>query len=432
MPPCKRHLVDNPNKKGQTSKVAIDSPASASTEYKTIFSDLVNLVCLPDLKASAIQCSSSDLNRFRLLNDGRLLHWLESSDVDLNLFRQHWTFEKPVLVSKVFSVDDPPISVARSKELIKQLPFADYVTPAGLRNVFRSMAAFHRKFPLPKFVMTRSQQFKLNMPYDLGRRFNELRTLLTNEPIEYMDAKTKLVVNSLDVLQLLVCANTPDTQGDTGEDSQSSHQQQQSAKSVRDQLENLCADELDAFTLDRLRQQDDRSIGAVWFIFDPSDADKIRHFVKQQVPGAPDRNPERALTSSSLAGSFPYRGATCCQACRENTILDPLFDPVLHLNVDQRAQLKREYGVQCCTVVQCEGEVVLVPAGSPYQVHSFKHSIQFEVNFLSSMHLNRFFRICQELRLTNFGRAIHRPMPQSGASVFCSIANALDRLLLSK
>jgi len=47
---------------------------------------------------------------------------------------------------------------------------------------------------------------------------------------------------------------------------------------------------------------------------------------------------------------------------------DSVSDSSLYLDSTLRARLLAEHAVQCCTIVQRLGDIVLVPAMSPYQV----------------------------------------------------------------
>ena len=47
---------------------------------------------------------------------------------------------------------------------------------------------------------------------------------------------------------------------------------------------------------------------------------------------------------------------------------DSVTDCSLYLDSTLRARLLAEHAVQCCTIVQRLGDVVLIPAMSPYQV----------------------------------------------------------------
>jgi len=47
---------------------------------------------------------------------------------------------------------------------------------------------------------------------------------------------------------------------------------------------------------------------------------------------------------------------------------DTVSDSSLYLDSTLRARLLAEHAVQCCTIVQRLGDIVLVPAMSPYQV----------------------------------------------------------------
>ena len=81
--------------------------------------------------------------------------------------------------------------------------------------------------------------------------------------------------------------------------------------------------------------------GALWHIYHPRDADKIRDL----------------LNRVSLE-----RG----QRIEPNT--DPIHDQKVYLDAKLRKRLFEEYGVVGYAYPQCEGDVVFIPAGAPHQV----------------------------------------------------------------
>ena len=81
--------------------------------------------------------------------------------------------------------------------------------------------------------------------------------------------------------------------------------------------------------------------GAVWHIYNPRDADKIRDLLNK-------------ITVE--------KG----QKLEPNT--DPIHDQRFYLDTKLRKRLYDEYGVVGYAFPQCEGDVVFIPAGAPHQV----------------------------------------------------------------
>ena len=93
-------------------------------------------------------------------------------------------------------------------------------------------------------------------------------------------------------------------------------------------------------TRERVRQPDVR-VGAIWHIFHPRDADKIRDMLNRV-----------ALEKG--------------HKLEPNT--DPIHDQKIYLDEKLRKRLFEEYGVMGYTYPQCEGDTVFIPAGAPHQV----------------------------------------------------------------
>lgn len=90
----------------------------------------------------------------------------------------------------------------------------------------------------------------------------------------------------------------------------------------------------------RVREIDPK-VGAIWHIYHPRDADKIRDLLNKV-----------ALEKG--------------QKLEPNT--DPIHDQSVYLDSKLRKRLYREYGVVGYAYPQCEGDVVFIPAGAPHQV----------------------------------------------------------------
>ena len=93
---------------------------------------------------------------------------------------------------------------------------------------------------------------------------------------------------------------------------------------------------------DRIRREGLR-IGALWHIFHPRDADKIRDFLNK-------------VTMEKGHKLEPHN--------------DPIHDQSVYLTSHLRQRLFEEYGVEGYAIAQCEGDTIFIPAGAPHQVRS--------------------------------------------------------------
>ena len=81
--------------------------------------------------------------------------------------------------------------------------------------------------------------------------------------------------------------------------------------------------------------------GALWHIFDPRDADKIRDLLNKVAK-------ERGEKIEAHH--------------------DPIHDQSWYLDNELRRRLLDEYNVQGYAILQCMGDAVFIPAGAPHQV----------------------------------------------------------------
>uniref|UniRef100_A0A8C4NGK6 Lysine-specific demethylase n=1 Tax=Eptatretus burgeri TaxID=7764 RepID=A0A8C4NGK6_EPTBU len=98
---------------------------------------------------------------------------------------------------------------------------------------------------------------------------------------------------------------------------------------------------------------------AVWHVFSPEDADKIQSFLAQVVE---DGGP----AESDLLRSHSW-----------------------FLDRNLRQRLADEQGVHAVPVVQSLGDVVLIPAGTPFQVQNLRSCVFVSQDFISHEHANR-------------------------------------------
>jgi hypothetical protein len=89
-------------------------------------------------------------------------------------------------------------------------------------------------------------------------------------------------------------------------------------------------------------------VGALWHIFHPRDADRIRDFLNK-VSLEKGRKLE------------PHN--------------DPIHDQSVYLDGKLRTRLFKEYGVVGYAIPQCEGDCIYIPAGAPHQVSGSRSTV---------------------------------------------------------
>lgn len=111
--------------------------------------------------------------------------------------------------------------------------------------------------------------------------------------------------------------------------------------------------------------------GAIWHIYEASDADRIRDFL---LKIAQERGYQVALDH------------------------DVIHDQNWYLDGQLRARLYAEYGVKGYAIAQCLGDCIILPAGTPHQVRNIYSCIKIAEDFVSPqqvahcLHLSNQFR----------------------------------------
>merc|ERR1712038_2015524 len=104
-------------------------------------------------------------------------------------------------------------------------------------------------------------------------------------------------------------------------------------------------------------------MGALWNVFHPKDAEKIKEFVNKNIKD-PKKKPK-----------------------------DPLWIGTMYLKEKLLEKLKAEQGVSPWTFLQRDGEAVIVPSGSPYQVKILRSSMFCQSEFVSPQHMKDSMRL---------------------------------------
>ena len=198
-------------------------------------------------------------------------------------------------------------------DLMQCIPLKDYTLREGHLNLARSMPSF--------FVRP-----------DLGPKMY----IAYGNALYPTTGTTNLHIDMSDACNVMVYVGLP-------EDGDLQHHVDLGLKSV---------DESDCCLATRKRVRDaDVKVGAIWHIYHPRDADKIRDL----------------LNKVSIE-----RG----QKLEPNT--DPIHDQMWYLDAGLRKRLYEEYGVHGYAFPQCEGDTVFIPAGAPHQVSSVQPTFKLQ------------------------------------------------------
>ncbi|KAI5790605.1 hypothetical protein DFH27DRAFT_570624 [Peziza echinospora] len=102
-------------------------------------------------------------------------------------------------------------------------------------------------------------------------------------------------------------------------------------------------------------------IGAIWDIFPPSTAARLREYLRKKFP--------------------------------ESLIDDPIHRQVFYLDESDLRKLADQRGVRSWRIYQKPGEAVYIPAGCPHQVRNVRGGVKVAVDFLSPENVG----VCKEL-----------------------------------
>ena len=105
-------------------------------------------------------------------------------------------------------------------------------------------------------------------------------------------------------------------------------------------------------------------VGALWHVFHPSDAEKIKEFVNKNLKLDPKKKPK-----------------------------DPLWVGTMYLKDRLLEKLESESGIKAWSLVQTLGDAVIIPAGAPYQVKILNASMYCQSEFVSPEHMKHSMRL---------------------------------------
>lgn len=111
--------------------------------------------------------------------------------------------------------------------------------------------------------------------------------------------------------------------------------------------------------------------GAIWHIYEASDADRIRDFLLK------------------IAVERGFRVADDH---------DVIHDQNWYLDKQLRSRLYKEYGVQGYAIVQCLGDCITLPAGTPHQVRNIFSCIKIAEDFVSPQQVSHCLSLSNQFR----------------------------------
>lgn len=115
--------------------------------------------------------------------------------------------------------------------------------------------------------------------------------------------------------------------------------------------------------------------GAIWHIYEASDADRIRDFLIK------------------IAQERGFRVADDH---------DVIHDQNWYLDGELRARLFKEYGAKAYSITQCLGDCIMLPAGTPHQVRNIFSCIKIAEDFVSPQQVGHCLNLSKQFRkLTN-------------------------------
>lgn len=161
-------------------------------------------------------------------------------------------------------------------------------------------------------------------------------------------------------------------------------------------------DEAGCDILQRRRVRDKNNLpGAIWHIYSPRDANKIRDLLNKVAIERGER----------LEPSH-----------------DAIHDQSWYLNANLRGRLYKEYGVEGFPIAQCLGDAIFIPAGAPHQVRNLLNCIKVAEDFVSPENVSECFHLTHEFRALSDTHSNHEDKLQIKNIIYHTVKDALSVL----
>jgi lysine-specific demethylase 3 len=276
------------------------------------------------LDVDLVNCKNSSILKSAKMKD----FWLGFENSDLRLKDRKG--DPIVLKLKDWPSDDEfeRIMPERFMDLMKNLPISEYTQRDGSFNLVRNVPDFFLKPDLgPKLYIAYSS-------------FNTPKAGTTNLHLDISDAVNVLIYVGLDCASSENKAAIKQQRKNSCGSSTSSSSCSSAVPGTSDEIVNLLSESnCGAEQIDRYLNGE--NIGAMWHIFLPDDAEKIRSFLL-----AMDIHKGRKILPNT----------------------DPIHDQTHYIDNKMLRQLSDDHGVHAFTIVQYIGDAVFIPAGAPHQV----------------------------------------------------------------
>lgn len=161
-------------------------------------------------------------------------------------------------------------------------------------------------------------------------------------------------------------------------------------------------DEAGCDILQRRRVREKNNLpGAIWHIYSPRDANKIRDLLNKVAIERGER----------LEPSH-----------------DAIHDQSWYLNANLRGRLYKEYGVEGFPIAQCLGDSIFIPAGAPHQVRNLLNCIKVAEDFVSPENVSECFHLTHEFRALSDTHSNHEDKLQIKNIIYHTVKDALSVL----
>lgn len=141
--------------------------------------------------------------------------------------------------------------------------------------------------------------------------------------------------------------------------------------------------------------------GALWHIYAPRDADRIRDLLNKVAVERDERiEPNH----------------------------DPIHDQCWYLDSELRRRLYEEHNVQGYPIVQCLGDAVFIPAGAPHQVQNLHNCVKVAEDFVSPENVSACFHLTHEFRGLSDTHSNHEDKLQIKNIIYHAVKDAISTL----
>lgn len=257
--------------------------------------------------------------------------------------------------------DFAEILPTRFKDLMKSLPLGDYTKRNGRFNLTSH---------LPEcFVKP-----------DLGpKMYNAYGSAL--HPTK---GTTNIHLDISDAVNVMVYVSIPKDTGDRD-------------KYIKEAYQAIDEAGCDILTRRRVREKNELA-GALWHIYAPRDADKIRDLLnKVAIERGEKLEPNH----------------------------DAIHDQSWYLDSQLRERLYKEYSVEGYPIAQCLGDAVFIPAGAPHQVRNLHNCIKVAEDFVSPENVSKCLRLTHEFRALSATHSNHEDKLQIKNILYHAVKDAL-------